>query len=103
MTLLLIASLFYGDKNKVEHVDFNSQVKPILSDKCFRCHGPNKESRKRHLRFDVPDGEEGAFRIRKGEAAIVPGDLAKSLLYYRITTDDEERAAFQFTGSGGFQ
>jgi hypothetical protein len=74
----------------VEKVDFNRDVRAILSDRCFQCHGPNEESRERHLRFDRPDGKEGAFRKRKGSFAIVPGDLKKSLLYERIMSEDPE-------------
>ena len=63
-------------------VQFNRDVRPILSDKCFACHGFDAKHRKADLRLDTP---EGATADRKGVRAIVPGDLAKSELWARIT------------------
>ena len=68
-------------------VDFDRQIKPILADKCFACHGPDEESREAGLRLDT---KEGAFaETESGGRAIVPGDLRASLLVQRIATDDE--------------
>ncbi len=68
-------------------VDFDRQIKPILSDKCFACHGPDEESREGGLRFDT---KEGAFgEAESGERAIVSGDLTASQLVVRITSEDE--------------
>lgn len=58
-------------------VEFNRDVRPILSDKCFHCHGPDNSQRKSKLRLDQ---EAGA------KTAIVPGDPAKSELIKRITS-----------------
>jgi Protein of unknown function (DUF1553)/Protein of unknown function (DUF1549)/Concanavalin A-like lectin/glucanases superfamily/Planctomycete cytochrome C len=71
-------------------VDFNFQVRPILSDKCFNCHGPDARQRKAGLRLDT---KEGAFGINKsGGRAIVAGQLDDSDLIARITaTDESER------------
>jgi hypothetical protein len=68
-------------------VQFNRDIRPILSDTCFKCHGPDKAKRKADLRFDT---EAGAFADLGGHRAIVPGDLARSELYRRITAADEE-------------
>lgn len=62
-------------------IDFNRDIRPILSDKCFFCHGPDSHERKGDLRLDT---EEGA------KSAIVPGDLEKSEFFHRITTDDAD-------------
>ena len=68
-------------------VDFNFQVRPILSDKCFNCHGPDSRQRKAGLRLDT---KEGAFGTNKsGGHAIVPGNLDESDLVARITAEDE--------------
>jgi hypothetical protein len=67
---------------------FNRDVRPILSDKCFGCHGFDANHRKAGLRLDE---REGALVLNsKGRAAIRPGDLAGSLLWERITTDDPD-------------
>ena len=67
-------------------VEFNRDVRPILSDRCFACHGPDKANRKTELRFD---NEAGAFAgLASGGFAIVRGDSAKSRMVQRITSDD---------------
>ena len=68
-------------------VDFNYHVKPILSDRCFACHGPDLANQKADLRLDTP---EGAFKtvLESGGHAIVPGDLKNSMVYEKITSKD---------------
>lgn len=70
-------------------VDFNREVRPILSDKCFHCHGPDESKRKAKLRLDT---KEGAFRLKDGEAVIVPGKSAESELIHRVLSKDEDEA-----------
>ncbi len=67
-------------------ISFQRDVRPILSDKCFSCHGPDANTREADLRLDTP---EGALADLGGYAAIVPGDLEKSEFVYRITTEDD--------------
>ncbi|HRO44723.1 DUF1553 domain-containing protein [Agriterribacter sp.] len=83
------ASIAQFDKSLPDHIDYNLHVKPILSDKCFLCHGPDKnEGQKAGLNLST---REGALAVlTSGKHAIVPGKLAKSELYFRITTPDEE-------------
>ncbi|MDA8908638.1 PSD1 and planctomycete cytochrome C domain-containing protein [bacterium] len=81
ITLLLLASQTAGA------VDFNRDIRPILSNKCFACHGFDEHERKADLRLDT---REGAFQDLGGYAAIVPGDLENSEAWYRIVTDDED-------------
>jgi hypothetical protein len=64
-------------------VDFSREVRPILSDKCFTCHGPDSANRKTKLRFDT---EGGAKQDLGGRFAIVPGDPARSHLIQRVTS-----------------
>ncbi len=90
LTILGAATTFLVGGALGEEVSFNLDVRPILSDRCFSCHGPDAQERKGHLRLDQPDGEDGAYRTRKGFTAISPGSLKKSELWYRITTTDEE-------------
>src|SRR5687768_1135414 len=69
-------------------IDFNREIRPILSDNCFACHGPDENERKAKLRFDL---KEDAFKPAKsGEPAIVPGHPEKSQLIARINTDDAD-------------
>src|SRR5437588_3752626 len=63
-------------------VEFNRDIRPIFSDKCYTCHGPDKANRKTKLRFDT---EAGAKQDLGGRFAIVPGDAAKSEMIRRIT------------------
>jgi mono/diheme cytochrome c family protein len=68
-------------------VEFNRDIRPILSDTCFQCHGPDERTRKAGLRLDVK--EQVLQKLESGAAAIVPGKLAESELYQRITTTNE--------------
>lgn len=69
-------------------IDFNYHVKPILSDKCFACHGPDVKKRQADFRLDT---EEGAFKALKSDAhafAIVKGKPDESILVKRVLSQD---------------
>ena len=71
-----------------EKVDFNRDIRPILSENCYKCHGPDGNERKAKLRFDLR--EEALKPAKSGERAIVPGAPEKSKLVERITAGDPD-------------
>jgi len=71
-----------------DQISFNRDIRPIFSDRCYTCHGPDVSNRKTPLRFDKA---EGAQQDLGGRFAIVPGNIEKSTLIARITTDDPIR------------
>ena len=70
-------------------IDFNTDIRPILSDKCFFCHGPDSHEREADLRLDIPDGEDGAFADLGGYSAIVPGKPEDSEFILRINDKED--------------
>lgn len=89
-SLVLAVSVFSSAKGE-EPLRFNQDVRPILSKKCIMCHGPDaEEGRKGDLRLDIPDGDDGAYRVLDGSHAIKPGDLANSEVWKRILSDDPD-------------
>lgn len=70
-----------------EKIEFNRDVRPILSENCFACHGFDPKHREADLRLDT---FEGATEDRDGSRGIVPGDLAKSDAWQRIISDDKD-------------
>ncbi|HRH60323.1 MAG TPA: DUF1549 domain-containing protein, partial [Chitinophagaceae bacterium] len=71
-----------------ETVSYNFDIRPILSDKCFKCHGPDAKQRKAKLRLDVPDSAFAPLKETKGAFAFVPGKPEQSEVYKRIISDD---------------
>lgn len=68
-------------------VDFTTEVRPILSEFCFHCHGPDKSTRKAKLRLDLSDG---ALADLGGYAAVIPGNPEDSELIFRLHSKDED-------------
>ncbi len=69
-------------------VSYNFNIRPILSDKCFACHGPDANKRQAHLRLDVAEAAYAPLTETKGAYAIVPGKPEQSELYKRISSQD---------------
>ena len=90
MFYFVLLGVILADRSDAAPLNFNRDIRPILSDRCFHCHGRAAKNRQANLRLDRPDGEDGALRTHDGSTAIKPGDLKASQLWYRITTDDED-------------
>jgi len=73
------------DTTPPKKVNFSRDILPVLSDKCFKCHGPDSESRMAGMRLDRADG---AFANRSGKFPIVPGKPEHSMVVQRITSKD---------------
>ncbi len=71
-----------------KEVDFNFHIRPILSNNCYSCHGPDPSSRKAGLRLDTYEGATAL--LESGDKAIVPHQPKQSALFQRITSTDEE-------------
>ena len=69
-------------------VEFNREIRPIMSDTCFHCHGPDAKSRKGGLRLDIR--EEALKAGKSGAIAIVPGKPEESEVVARLFTEDED-------------
>ena len=93
--LLVVAGLLYGvidlakaKKEKENLISYNRDIRPILSDKCFSCHGPDVSKIKAGLRLDLPASAFAELEKNKGHFAIVPGNPEKSELIKRISSND---------------
>ena len=82
---LLTTSLARADESA--EVDFNQHIRPLLSDTCFACHGPDAATREADLRLDE---ETGAKAVIDGRAIVAAGQPNKSELMKRIASDDPD-------------
>ncbi|NBV56155.1 MAG: DUF1549 domain-containing protein, partial [Verrucomicrobia bacterium] len=88
MPRLSLALLLAGFVAQATAVDFNREVRPILAQHCFACHGMDEHSRKGKLRLDLPESAHG--KGKSGEIAIVAGKPDKSEVIHRIFSDDPD-------------
>ncbi|VAX38528.1 hypothetical protein MNBD_PLANCTO02-2728, partial [hydrothermal vent metagenome] len=84
--MTIVSSSAFGEKIPAKII-FNRDIRPILSDNCFACHGPDEKKREAELRFDT---KEGAFAKLDDHFAIVAGDSKSSTLFQRIITHDAD-------------
>src|SRR5947207_16016720 len=71
-----------------EKLHFNRDIRPLMSDTCFHCHGPDKNARKAGLRLDIR--EEALKPAKSGELPIVPGKPEQSEIIKRLFTSDKD-------------
>ena len=88
--LFLVATAIGVCAGAEKPVDFNRDIRPVLSDNCFTCHGPDDKHRMANLRLDT---EDGLFKV------VAPGDPAKSRLYARISAAPPSRMPPAQTGA----
>lgn len=72
----------------IDSVDYNLHIRPILSDRCFICHGPDGNARKADLRLDIAEGAYAALKDDPSAHPIVPGDPEASEVFRRISSED---------------
>src|SRR3954464_3373900 len=85
---LLVPFLGLGAARKVSQIDFNRDIRPIFSENCYACHGPDKNKRKAGLRLDIK--EEAFKKQESGDFAIIPNSVKKSKLLKLTTSQDED-------------
>lgn len=71
-----------------DEVDYNFHIRPILSDNCFKCHGPDANKREANLRLDIEASAYAALKEHPTLHALVPGDPLKSAVWLRISSKD---------------
>ena len=71
-----------------DEIDYNFHIRPILSDRCFKCHGPDVNKREANLRLDTPEGAYAALKEHPNSHAIVAGNLEQSEVFQRIISKD---------------
>ena len=71
-------------------VDFNFDIRPLLSDRCYVCHGPDEENREAELRLDSHESAFGEAQSGNADRIIQPGDAEASELYLRVVSDDPD-------------
>jgi hypothetical protein len=86
LTLAAFAGVAHAGQSDEPRVNFDRDIRPILSNNCFKCHGPDEAKRVAGLRLDTMEGERAA--AKSGRRAVVPGKSAESELIRRITADD---------------
>jgi hypothetical protein len=88
LRILLSATLLVLHLSAAPPVDFARDIRPILSDRCFSCHGPDESKRQAGLRLDT---EDGAKKSRGPRTPVVPGDISASEILKRVAPENPAR------------
>ena len=88
VALVSASTISMAARAPAEEIGYRRDILPLLSDRCFKCHGPDSASREAGLRLDQP--EAATAELESGAKAIVPGDVEKSALVERILSDDPD-------------
>ncbi len=93
LTIAAAVSCVHNENGSASHdmpdvISYNFQIRPVLSDKCFKCHGPDANKREAGLRLDIADSAYAELKENKGAYAVVPGKPESSELYKRISSGD---------------
>ena len=88
VSLVAFSGLLSADLVAADTIDFNRDIRPLLSDRCFACHGPDEEDRQAGLRLD--EAAAATAELDSGLRAIVPGQAAASEMLARITSADPD-------------
>ncbi|MFP6617026.1 MAG: PSD1 and planctomycete cytochrome C domain-containing protein [Candidatus Hydrogenedentota bacterium] len=86
LILGLLSVGFCLESEASDTVNYSQDVRPIFSDKCFTCHGPDETAREQDLRLDLREGFQGKSEM--GSPIVAPGDLENSEIYYRIANPE---------------
>ena len=84
------ADIVSAEAQLPDEIDYNYHVKPILSDRCFACHGPDENTQEAGLRLDIREYATAELPESEGSYAIVPGNLRKSQVFHRIVSENTE-------------
>ena len=80
----------YSDLKLPDIVDYNFHIKPIISDNCYTCHGPDANKRKAGLQLDIKEGLFGELPENPGKFSVVPNNVSKSSFYKHIMSGDPD-------------
>src|SRR3977135_4493625 len=90
LLVLTLAPAVRAEAPVPKAVDFNRDIRPILSENCYACHGPDQNKRKAGLRLDIRTN--AISELKSGNIAVIPGKASESKLVERVTSkDDDER------------
>ncbi len=89
-TTCALISISCNRNHSEKKISYNTHIRPILSDKCFKCHGPDEKQRKSNFRLDTKAGAYADLKNSPGKKGIVPGKPELSEVFLRISSHDKD-------------